>query len=59
MDLDKIDAPDYKQWQLKRITKRNLPLAGINRIEHSAESHVYIIDTGIDAAHVQLSMHVA
>ena len=42
---------DHYQWQLKRISQRALPLRKIHKIEKFAESHVYIVDSGIDSTH--------
>jgi hypothetical protein len=50
----KLDATDYFQWQLKRISIRKLPLAGIKKFEKNLRSHVYVIDSGIDGVHPDL-----
>lgn len=57
LDLPKLDLPkddeDFKQWHLKRINVRNLPLPeSFTRNDVGAcKSHVYVIDSGIDKNH--------
>lgn len=52
---------DKKQWHLKRINTVDLPLKDSveRRITPSANSHVIIIDSGIDGNHNELKNNVA
>ena len=46
--------PGVDQWQLQRLSTRDLPLGDISERVEVPMSHIYILDTGVDCSHPDL-----